>query len=135
MIELHEADRRRVMTLPAAAEWLGERTGRVPATSTLWRWTLKGVRGGVRLESFRVGGTTYTTPEMIRRFIERTSQPVVAANGSPAGITVTTAGDPAADRRAQIDAAEARLHEICAPKRRHRTRARHGCRAHERGTN
>jgi hypothetical protein len=107
------------MTLPAAREWIARQTGRpVPATSTMWRWTLKGVRGGVRLESFRIGGTTYTTPEMIGRFIERTSQAVVVANVTPAGVEVTS-GDRADDvRRKQIAAAQSRLKEICAPRQR-----------------
>lgn len=114
-------DAQRPMTLPTACEWIAQMTGRpVPATSTIWRWTLKGVRGGVRLESFRIGGTTYTTPEMIGRFIEQTSQAVVVANVSPDGITVSVVGtrdDQHQRRREQIAAAQGRLREICAPKR------------------
>jgi len=120
MIRLDTTDTKRPMTLPAACEWLGHHTGKVPATSTMWRWTLKGVRGGVRLECFRIGGTTYTTPEMLQRFINRTSQGVVAANVSPAGVEVSMAGelDRQGDRRReQVAAAQQRLKEICAPKR------------------
>lgn len=120
MIRLDVTDTKRAMTLPAACEWLGQHTGKVPATSTMWRWTLKGVRGGVRLECFRIGGTTYTTPEMIERFIARTSQGVVAANVSPAGVEVSIAGDldrQDEQRREQVAAAHQRLKEICAPKR------------------
>jgi hypothetical protein len=123
MIHLDTQDNRRPMTLPAACEWLGQQTGKVPATSTMWRWTLKGVRGGVRLESFRIGGTTYTTPEMIKRFIERTSRAVVIANVTPAGIEIANrdAGREDEQRREQIAVAQSRLKEICAPKRRGRT--------------
>jgi hypothetical protein len=120
MIRLDTHDTKRPMTLPAACEWLGRHTGKVPATSTMWRWTLKGVRGGVRLESFRIGGTTYTTPEMIERFIVSTSQRAVAVNVLPAGVEVSTAGDldrQDEQRREQVAAAHQRLKEICAPKR------------------
>lgn len=120
MIKINTHDASRPMTLPAACEWLGRHTGKVPATSTMWRWTLKGVRGGVRLECFRIGGTTYTTGEMIHRFIERTSLSPVTVDVSPAGIDVSTATGRVRqddDRREQINAAQQRLKEICAPKR------------------
>lgn len=131
MISLDTATRRRPMTLPEACRWLGQHTGKVPATSTIWRWTLKGVRGGIRLEAFTIGGTRYTTPEMIERFIERTSAAAVAVSVTPVGVEVSAAGDAAADRRReQIEAAQRQLKDICAPKRK-RTRARHGGRAQE----
>jgi hypothetical protein len=75
----------------------------------------------VRLESFRIGGTTYTTPEMIERFIERTSQAAVVANVTPAGIEIVGGDRQDELRREQIAAAQSRLKEICAPKRRGRT--------------
>jgi hypothetical protein len=126
MIRLEAQDNRRPMTLPAACEWLGRQTGKVPATSTMWRWALKGVRGGVRLESFRIGGTTYTTPAMIERFIERTSQAVVVANVTPTGVEVVGHDGDREDeqRRQQIAAAQSRLKEICAPRQRGRTNTR-----------
>jgi hypothetical protein len=123
VIRLNITDGNRPLTLPAACAWLGEHTGKVPATSTMWRWALKGVRGGVRLESFRIGGTTYTTPAMIGRFVERTSQ-AVAVDVSPEGVQVRPAavgaGEADARRRQQISTAHQRLKEICAPKRRAR---------------
>lgn len=45
-----------------------------PATSTLWRWGKKGVRG-VRLETIRIGGTIYTSDEAIARFLEAINEP------------------------------------------------------------
>jgi len=42
------------------------------ATSTLWRWATRGVRG-TRLHVVKVGGVTYTTAAAIRDFIERTN--------------------------------------------------------------
>ncbi|MCA9217422.1 MAG: DUF1580 domain-containing protein [Planctomycetales bacterium] len=43
-----------------------------PSLPTIWRWTLKGVRGSV-LESVRVGGRRFTSREACRRFVEETS--------------------------------------------------------------
>lgn len=40
--------------------------------SAVYRWTLRGVRG-VRLETVKIGGTTYTSREAIQRFSERLS--------------------------------------------------------------
>lgn len=117
MITFDEHDTKRAMTLPAACEWLGRQTGKTPATSTMWRWTLKGVRGGIRLESFRIGGTTYTTAEMLARFIGRTSRDTVEVQVSPAGVEVSVSGDQQR-RREQIASAQQRLKEICAPRQR-----------------
>jgi len=41
--------------------------------SAVYRWIQRGVRG-VRLESTRVGGTTYTSEEALQRFSERLSE-------------------------------------------------------------
>jgi hypothetical protein len=125
MIRLDTAKAEGPMTLPQACQWIGEQTGRTPATSTMWRWVLRGVRGGIRLESFRVGGTNYTTREMVQRFIDRTSQSAITVNVSPAGVIVTSDPTAADDdrRREQIAVAQERLAEICAPKRKPRARA------------
>ena len=40
--------------------------------SAVYRWSLRGIRG-VRLETVKVGGTTYTSREAIQRFSERMS--------------------------------------------------------------
>lgn len=37
--------------------------------SAVYRWTLRGVRG-IRLETTKIGGTTYTSREAIQRFSE-----------------------------------------------------------------
>jgi len=110
------------MTLPTACQWLGQRTGRVPATSTMWRWCLKGVRGGVRLESFRIGGVTYVTPSMIQRFIEATSSSGSGGVASTASMTnVESEGD---ERHRQIADAQRRLADICKPRARGRRKPR-----------
>lgn len=43
-----------------------------PSVPTIWRWTLKGVRGSV-LDSVRVGGRRFTSREACRRFVDETS--------------------------------------------------------------
>ena len=125
MIRLDTAKAEGPMTLPQACQWLGEQTGRTPASSTMWRWVLRGVRGGIRLESFRVGGTSYTTREMVQRFIDRTSQSTATVSVTPANVIVTSdhAASDHEHRREQIAVAQERLAEICAPKRRPRARA------------
>jgi len=39
--------------------------------SAVYRWMSNGVGGGVRLESVKLGGTTYTSVEALQRFAER----------------------------------------------------------------
>jgi hypothetical protein len=43
--------------------------GRRLAFATIWRWTTYGVRGR-RLETVRIGGSSYTSREAIARFAE-----------------------------------------------------------------
>jgi hypothetical protein len=40
--------------------------------STIWRWSLRGVRG-VKLETFSVGSRRFTTAEAFERFVEATT--------------------------------------------------------------
>ncbi len=105
------------MTLPKACVFLGERTGKTPATSTAWRWVLRGVRGGIKLEVFRIGGITYTTPEMIERFIARTSGtlPQPSTPNVRADLQAVAVDHDA--RRREIATAQSRLRELCSPKR------------------
>jgi hypothetical protein len=117
MIRFDDGNERQALTLPKACQWIGERTGKTPATSTAWRWVLRGVRGGIKLESFRVGGTTFTTPEMLKRFIDRTSATIASSNASPSIGTAAPAADHDA-RRQEIAAAQDRLRQLCEPKRR-----------------
>lgn len=113
MIRLDDGRHGGAMTLPKACQWIGEQTGKTPATSTVWRWVLRGVRGGIKLESFRVGGTTYTTPAMVAEFIERTS------GAKPAALPERTrpVERDVEARRQEIAAAQDRLRALCAPKR------------------
>lgn len=50
--------------------------------STIWRWTMKGVRG-VKLESLAVGGVRVTSQEAFQRFIEALNPEASAAPPAP----------------------------------------------------
>lgn len=63
LIPLHEVPQR----LPPRP------SGRPIHMSTVYRWIQRGVRG-TRLESIRIGGTTYTSIEALQRFADRQSQ-------------------------------------------------------------
>ena len=54
------------------------RRGRKPSTSTLWRWSTRGLRGIV-LETIQVGGQRCTSVEALQRFFEQLSAGRVAA--------------------------------------------------------
>ncbi len=69
------------------------------AVSTVWRWTLRGVRG-VKLETFSVGAKRCTTGEAFGRFVDATT---AAAQG------VTAPARTNRRRDAAIRAAEAEL--------------------------
>lgn len=45
-----------------------------PSVPTLWRWVLKGTRGG-KLDSILVGGRRFTSLEAIQRFCEQGTAP------------------------------------------------------------
>jgi hypothetical protein len=46
------------------------RNGRPVSPATIWRWASHGLRG-VKLEVVKVGGTTCTTVQAMRRFFDR----------------------------------------------------------------
>jgi hypothetical protein len=72
------------------------------AVSTVWRWTLRGVRG-VRLESFSIGAKRVTTSEAFGRFVTATT---AAAKGEqPAALQSRTNRA----KQAAIAAAEKKL--------------------------
>jgi hypothetical protein len=53
-------------------KWLKGRDGGRVDIGTLRRWALKGIKG-IKLETVRIGTTTYTSIESCLRFIERLS--------------------------------------------------------------
>jgi hypothetical protein len=70
--------------------------------STVWRWSLRGVRG-IKLESLSVGGRRYTTAEAFARFVEATTS---AATGRLRQSRTNRQRD-AAIRSAEADLADA----------------------------
>jgi hypothetical protein len=65
-----------VISLSAAARLLPRLRNNKPVNpSTVWRWSVHGVKGK-RLETVKVGGVTATSVEAVRRFLR-------AINGQP----------------------------------------------------
>lgn len=60
-----------IVPLYRAGDYLPRQpNGRKVCRTKLWRWPTKGVRGGIVLESFRMGGgTVHTSREALERFI------------------------------------------------------------------
>jgi hypothetical protein len=73
------------------------------AVSTVWRWTLRGVRG-VKLENFSVGAKRCTTDQAFGRFVEATT---AAAQGVAAPAARTNRQRDAAVKRAEAELAKA----------------------------
>jgi hypothetical protein len=68
--------------------------------ATVWRWTMKDNKYGVRLESVVIGGVRMSSREALARYIERTT---AAANGEPVPVRTSR------QREAAIRAAEREL--------------------------
>jgi hypothetical protein len=71
-----------------------------PSAATMWRWAIRGV-DGVKLETFKIGGRRYTTPESVEKFLSR-------LNGPRAANTLQVASQPGQ----QKDLAARRAEEI-----------------------
>jgi len=71
--------------------------------SAVYRWLLRGVRGH-RLESIRIGGTTYTSEEALQRFADRLSQPRTSPSSNIAVSTLS--------RQREIDRAAREVEKI-----------------------
>jgi len=90
MIDLKHEE---LLTFSEASQRLPKR----PHLATWYRWISRGVRG-VRLESVRVGGTSYTSAEALQRFADRLT------GGDNVQVSVTSR-----QRQRQIEAADAEL--------------------------
>ena len=77
-------------------------TGKRVHISAVYRWLLRGIRG-VRLESLKIGGTTYTSKEALQRFADQLTAPA----HDPDAIPATTLA-----RKRQIDRAAKQVEEI-----------------------
>lgn len=73
------------------------------APSTVWRWSLNGVRG-VTLETFSVGAKRFTTREAFARFVAATS--AAAAHGPMPSVARTPRQREASIRRAEQELAK-----------------------------
>jgi len=51
------------------------RKGKRVHISTVHRWASRGVQGGVRLPTVKIGGATYTSLRALQEFSQRLSQP------------------------------------------------------------
>lgn len=66
-----DIERETLISLQAATELpFLQRKGRPPSFVTLVNWSKRGVRG-IRLEVLRLGGTTMTSREAVKRFIAK----------------------------------------------------------------
>ena len=90
-----------LITLSKAARDLPSRNGkRGINNSTVWRWTVRGIRG-VKLETVLVGGTRFTSQQALNRFFH-------ASTAAAAGVVVPAVRTSAQRQRA-IDRAEEEL--------------------------
>ena len=62
-----------IVPLSAVPQRLANR----PHSSTVWRWTCRGV-GGVKLETVRIGHAVFTSEEAVTRFLCRINSPTPA---------------------------------------------------------
>lgn len=98
-----DSRKEQLLTLSAAARDIPNRnSGRGVNVSTVWRWTLRGIRG-VKLDTILVGGIRYTSREAMQRFFEATT---AVANGHTAPVRTSN------ERQRQIEAAERELKEV-----------------------
>jgi hypothetical protein len=75
-----------------------------PHVATVWRWTLRGVKGA-RLESFIRGGRRFTTHEAIERFIRATTAAADSRSAASLPPSLHASITPS-DRRQEIAAEE-----------------------------
>ena len=66
--------------------------------STVIRWTQRGVSGGIKLETVRVGGRVFTSREALARFIAKLNP--TGAVAIPPGRAAQAAGESLAARGA-----------------------------------
>jgi hypothetical protein len=63
-----------VLTLKQAATLIGQRTGRKPSITSIWRWTTRGCKGR-KLHSYLHGGIRVTTLTAVDAFFASDSTP------------------------------------------------------------
>ena len=63
-----------LVTLDEAVKIIPPKNGKRIHKSTLYRWALRGVRGGIRLETVFYGGVRCTSREALQRFLDQINQ-------------------------------------------------------------
>jgi hypothetical protein len=111
MMDLDEVGREGAISLSQAAAFIGEVTGRRPASTQVWRWAAKGLQTGARLEAFQMGSKWLTTRSAVRRFLQGV-RPVGGEAVSRGGRAPAVASSPAIQRHADRFSVEARRRQI-----------------------
>jgi hypothetical protein len=62
-----------LIPINSACEYFRDEFGRTVHPTTLHRWATRGIRGGVKLSSFVLGGRRFTNQTAIRLFLEACS--------------------------------------------------------------
>jgi Protein of unknown function (DUF1580) len=99
-----------ILSFAAAARRLPKTRADKPVSpTTIWRWAAHGLRG-VKLESVRLGGTTCTSVEALRRFFQ-------ALDAKARGEAVSVAGPGTSEyqssrQTAELDRVDAELAKV-----------------------
>ena len=104
MIDLHSEQ---LIPLNQVPKYLPKRkTGKAIHISAIYRWIQKGLKG-VKLESIRVGGTSYTSRQALQRFAEKQTQSLQQIQANPNTVQLTSK-----TRQGQIKRATKKVHEL-----------------------
>lgn len=99
-----------ILSLNEATKYLPPINGKRPCISTLWRWCLRGVAGGVRLEHGRLGGRIVTSKEALDRFATAVAERrIEEVNRVVAPAPVLPKSRSAKQRQRDIEAASCEL--------------------------
>ena len=96
--------RENLIPLREVPQYLPRRnSGRRVHVSAVYRWAARGLKG-TRLETVRIGGTTYTSEEALQRFADQLSLPRHSESAPPSRTTLS--------RQREIERAERRVKSI-----------------------
>jgi hypothetical protein len=82
--------------VPRTVPWLKRPGGKAPHVSSVFRWTLRGIRGH-KLEVLRIGGTLCTSENALKRFFNAITD---------AGTATPRVGRPSSKKRVERAKAE-----------------------------
>lgn len=107
--EMIDIENESILSLTEATKVLPSIDGRRPHVSTLWRWAMKGIRGGVRLETARLGRRVITSKEALQRFIVALSEAPEPQPAPPQPCSSLPKPRSEAQRHHDVEQAKARL--------------------------